>query len=200
MIAVTEEAVKLRRFSSAVNEVAEKQVEEIISEARKIHDEKVAEAERQGEQLMEKKVRTGSAVIKNKYVRITAAEELESKRRLLRHREALADKVFENIAGKLAAFRKSPEYKDYLLKLADEVRPQLKDGGVICLSPEDKIYEAAILERLGSGFSAQTRKSIKMGGLCAVSANGSTMLDKTIDCAFQDQQELFRKDPALKLI
>lgn len=197
---MTDEAIKLRRFSRAVYDVAEKQVEDIVSQAKNIHDQQILEASRQGKELMEEKVRTGSADIKGKYVRLSAAEELESKRRILRHREALSEKVFENVKKQLEDFRNSDKYPEYLLKLVREIKSDSASGkGVIFISPADEKFREMILKEAGPGFTAELKRSVKMGGISAVCDNSNTLLDKTIDGAFQEQKELFRNTSAMQL-
>lgn len=197
---MSSETEKLGRFSQAVYGVAEKQVDEIILEARSERDKEIEKENDASLNRSYENIKENVRLIRNKYVKLVASEELLAKREVLEHREKLSQTVFENAAEKLKAFRESDGYCGYLVKLAKKLcRAENGKNGVIKIAPADEKYSGKILEAAGNGFEIIADKDIKMGGLAVFYPDKNLLFDNTVDCAFDEQKELFHKTAQLKI-
>ena len=121
------------------------------------------------------------------YKRMIAQAEQEHHRSLLSHREALVEKIFDNIRKRLVQFRQSEDYPAYLQKQLRDVK--LSADSIIYLAPADMQY--ADLLKGSSGAQVCEDDSIQLGGLSITAKDSKCIMDKTLDTAFDEQRKAF---------
>lgn len=185
---MADENEMLERFVNAVNADADEKIEDIGIEADKEKLRILGEAEQAAHEAADKftaeKSVKGSGCMKE-----VSSAELEMKKTVLRRREELIGKVFENTAVKLAEFRSSKGYAAYLAKAAASAAVQ---GSTVHLAPEDMKYEKDIRRIIGNfDITFISDRDIRLGGLSVFRPDTSTSADLTFDTALDEQRSIF---------
>lgn len=190
---------KLERFSSAVSEEVQRQIDSILSDAQTSRDEIIEKAHDTSLYIAYDKIKDEMKKISNKYLRLVSQAELESKRDILVHRENLAKKVFLNITDKLVAFTKDEKYKDYLLaKISNEIKslPE-SDDAVIYLSSND--YKFTDDLKAITDIKVEENSLIKIGGFMIHLKDKNLIIDKTMDLSLEEERQKFNQSDCLRL-
>ncbi|MBR1392753.1 MAG: V-type ATP synthase subunit E [Ruminococcus sp.] len=180
---MTDEAVKLRRFRDAVTADAREQAEEMLSKAKaeseEIRQKARADAQRERAHLEEQINERAEAILSKD---ISQAR-LASQRKVLLKREELADGVFDTVREKIAAFRKSGEYKDWLIDTVSAcVRKYPSANSEVHASPEDAPL-----------IFAEPDETIRLGGVCVYFKEMGIVLDCTLDTRLEHERKSFSK-------
>ena len=180
---MTDEAVKLKRFRDAVTADAQEQAEEMLSQARaeseEIRQKARADAQRERAHL-EEQINQRAEAILSKDISQAA---LASQRRVLLKREELYDSVFDTVKEKIAAFRKSGEYKQWLadtVKACEDKYPGQQPE--VHASPEDAPL-----------IFAEPDETIRLGGVCVYFKEIGIVLDCTLDTRLERERKSFSK-------
>ena len=114
-------------------------------------------------------------------------------------REKYMSNVFTQAADRLKAFTESADYGSFLqAKAAEAARQGDFSGGTLYLRKEDLSY-ADSLTKAFPGCTAAASDEIRLGGLIAVSADGRTRLDLSLDTALEDQKQWFFSNSRLDI-
>jgi len=192
---------KLERFSKAVEEEVDSQIQKIIAEAEASKSELVEKANDESLNVAYEKIKEEIKMNTAKNLKAVSKAELDSKREILMHRDNLSNKVFENVKSKLINFTNSQEYKDYLIKLLKEELSgnSIESELIIYLSKKDMQYADDLKKLFGDKISCIEKNNIKLGGLCILYSNCNQLIDKTLDSDLLEQKELFNNSSSLKL-
>lgn len=180
---MTDEAVKLRRFRDAVTADAREQAEEMLSKA-KAESEEIRQKAREDAQRerahLEEQINERAEAILSKDI---SQARLASQRKVLLKREELADGVFDTVREKIAAFRKSGEYKDWLIDTVSAcVRKYPSANSEVHASPEDAPL-----------IFAEPDETIRLGGVCVYFKEMGIVLDCTLDTRLEHERKSFSK-------
>lgn len=179
---------KLGRFIEAVNSVTDKQVQEILTEARQERDRIILAAAASAENAGKRNLEENLKMTRNKYIRETSKAELELKKEALKTREELTARLFESVVKKLEKFRESEDYPKLLeRRLAGE---NDLEGASLCLAPADMHY-ADRLKKAAHGINVTADDTVKYGGYYLLRPQRGTVSDRTFDCVLREQQSLF---------
>lgn len=179
---------KLGRFIDAVNSVTDKQVQDILSEARQERDRIVMAAAASAESAGQRSLEENLKMTRSKYVRETSKAELEMKKQTLKVREELTAKLFDSVVKKLEEFVKTEEYPKLLEKRLSEETDL--EGACVCVSPRD-MRLAGRLKKAAKGITVTADDSVKYGGFYLLRSSKGTVTDRTFDCILREQQSLF---------
>ena len=189
---MTDEALKLQRFKEAVSADIDAQVSRMLDEAQQECDSMMNHTRitvsRHSEEERES-LRTASELSMTR--RISAAR-LEAQRSVLRKRSELAEGVFEKVKTRLAEFRRSSAYADWLKKAvssAQEKYPGKK--AFIRLAPEDMKYADAL------DLPADEDASILLGGVTVGFEGISAVIDCTFDAMLEKERSEFSSNSGL---
>ncbi len=179
---------KLQMFIDAVNAEIDSKVNTVLAEAEEKKNAILAEADSYSAEDNGNK--EFYAKSESNYVRNVSKAELEMKKSVIRHRDELADKVFEAVEKRLAEFRRDPKYVDMLIK--NLLLMRVSDSSEIFLSPDDMKY-AETLKKAAPQCKAKFSpdENIRLGGLSVYNAEKGTVLDKTFDSAVEEQKRAF---------
>lgn len=190
------DSAKLQKFSQSVYKDVDEKIEIILSEAEASRREVIEQSNDEGLTLAYDKIKAEKKKIVNKYVRIVSAAELDTKRKVLQHRQKLADQLFENIKYDISDFMKTAEYSVWLVKSVKSA-PEMGKG-VISVGTADEDKLEMLLKEL-DGFTAKTDKTITLGGFTLYFEESGVLIDNTLAAKLSEQRELFNQSSYLKL-
>ena len=178
---------KLDRFVNSVNGEVDVQTSGMLREAEKEGEAIKSSAKDDALKASYDRIQKAVKDTEAQYKRMIAQAEQEHHRSLLSHREALVEKIFDNIRKRLVQFRQSEDYPAYLQKQLRDVK--LSADGIIYLAPADMQY--ADLLKGSSGAQVCEDDSIQLGGLSITAKDSKCIMDKTLDTAFDEQRKAF---------
>lgn len=178
---------KLDRFVNSVNGEVDVQISGMLREAEKEGEAIKSSAKDDALKASYDRIQKAVKDTEAQYKRMIAQAEQEHHRSLLSHREALVEKIFDNIRKRLVQFRQSEDYPAYLQKQLRDVK--LSADSIIYLAPADMQY--ADLLKGSSGAQVCEDDSIQLGGLSITAKDSKSIMDKTLDTAFDEQRKAF---------
>lgn len=139
--------------------------------------------------LVEKQTRSAQAESRMQ----AEKKQMEYKRSLLKKRDELADKVFEDARRQLLAFSEGEDYLVFLQEKAYQLG-KLCDGreALFLLRPEDIKLSAKLTLAAGVPVRIREDTGIKLGGLRMECPDAGIAADETLDAALESQREWFR--------
>lgn len=178
---------KLDRFVNSVNGEVDVQISGMLREAEKEGEAIKSSAKDDALKASYDRIQKAVKDTEAQYKRMIAQAEQEHHRSLLSHREALVEKIFDNIRKRLVQFRQSEDYPAYLQKQLRDVK--LSADSIIYIAPADMQY--ADLLKGSSGAQVCEDDSIQLGGLSITAKDSKCIMDKTLDTAFDEQRKAF---------
>lgn len=192
-----DEAQRLQRFKTAVYDEAQARVQEILETARRESEEISAGAEsKAGHVLFEGRQTIDDEFDRELMHRVSSAK-LAAQRKLLVYRGKLADKAFDNVLARLAAFRESSEYEGWLTaNVKAALQKYQGERSVTAIAPRDMKYSGA-LEALGT--KVEEDSSIMLGGASVSVPDRSIMFDCTFDSLVERERSEFTRTAKLSI-
>lgn len=186
---------KLQSFVAAVNTQIDDRVSALLNEAESEKNRILKNAETEAIIATKQHIAMKSKKNTNQYTRDISKAELEMKKDVLRHREALTDQVFDVVQNKLSEFRKTPKYLDSLVKSL--IFMNVSGDVEIFLSPDDMGLADTLKKAVKSASVVFTAdEKILLGGLSVYNKSKGTITDKTFDLAIEDQKRNFTNSNA----
>lgn len=183
-------ARKLDAFLSAVSEAAEKEVETKEQEAERSAEEYRENAMETVKARSEKELSDAKNKITAKYRKAFAQVGYRGKTALLSSRQALLGDLFSQLREKIVGFTDSPEYVEWLGGLLRENAPKEQDA-VILVREKDLPLQEKLRSAAGISCDFRVDKSILLGGLSILSADGRRCENHTLDEAYASQYRDF---------
>lgn len=180
---------KLDRFITAVSTAADKQVNDILSEAEQEKNSILTSAKESAEEASNRCLSDNLKMTSGKCVRMVSKAELEMKKELLICREKLTAELFDKVHKKLADYRNTPEYREKLCAAISEETDL--EGAKVFLAPEDMKFSDDISKASGGAVTVAADDSVKYGGLLILRSAKGTVTDRTFDCALKEQLSKF---------
>ncbi|MBP3854720.1 MAG: V-type ATP synthase subunit E [Ruminiclostridium sp.] len=120
-------------------------------------------------------------------------------RKVLLHRNALVNELFDDIRSELEQFAGSGSYKAHLERCAEAANKQQPLTGsvsVYCKKADIAAAEAAVRKY---GVKVETDRNIKLGGLVFKYPEMGIFIDLTLDTAFENEREAFASRSEMQL-
>jgi V/A-type H+-transporting ATPase subunit E len=183
---------KLDKFESAVLKDAEEQRSKILEE---IEEYRKSELEKAEEEILHEAyimIQNEIASIKNKHSRKISLTELEGRRNLLKLREELTGKVFDEAASKIVDFSKTDDYKNYMIDLVKKCCDKMPDGDIkIEVKKDDLSLADALISASGRNATVAEKANITLGGLIINNSEKGIVVDETLDLKLNSQRDWF---------
>jgi V/A-type H+-transporting ATPase subunit E len=196
---MAEVITKLDKIKQQIAEAAELDAKRIAEDAEKrakaMIDEENARIEKeQGSAMLAKLSRMESGERKRVSESRYAAD-----RRVLLHRNALVDGLFDDIKAELADFAASGKYKTHLAKCAERADNEEKlsaDVTVYCRKSDLSAAEE-VMKKYGAKVAAD--RGISLGGLIFKYPAKGIFIDLTLDTAFENERDAFSSRSEMQL-
>lgn len=166
---------------------AQKRLEDALEKAKTRLDAEIANTKRQ--RISEINTAAG--------VKISAAEN-KARADLFKRREQVRLEIFEKAKEQIKNFTETDDYKQLLIKSAQNIRQQMEGQcAELILREADKKYAAEICSYLGNSITLHIDNSIELGGIIVKSADGEMMIDDSLDERLSSQQKWFMENSGL---
>ena len=190
---------KLEKLGQQIQAAAELDAKRIAEDAEKrakaMIDEETERIEKeQGGAMLSKLSRYESDERKRVSERKYAAD-----RKVLLHRNALVDELFDEISSGLKEFTSSDRYKTHLTKCAECADKQEKITPDVCVYCKKSDLEAAGAAVSKYGIKAAADRNIKLGGLIFKYPEKGIFIDLTLDTAFENERGAFAARSEMQL-
>lgn len=171
---------KLEKFKQAVFDEADAKAAEIVNEAKAECEERIKDAKREAEENITKSKAEADEQFNIRMLRESSSGNLQSRKVVLRSREDIIDRVFDNVRAQLEDYRKTAEYEALMIKRAREAYELYPDKkGEVRISPKDSALKDKLT--LDGRFTVSETRSIITGGIMVVYAEDNLALDFTFD-------------------
>ena len=120
-------------------------------------------------------------------------------RKVLLHRNAVVDGLFDDVKAELADFTASDKYKSHLEKCAQKANSKQKLGtGVLafCRRRDAELAESVLSK---FGIKPEFDKNILLGGLLFKYPDKGIFIDLTLDSVFEAEREAFSSRSEMQL-
>ncbi|MBR6101370.1 MAG: hypothetical protein IKP95_02990 [Ruminococcus sp.] len=189
---MADEIEKLRRFKQAVLAETDAQVERMLEEARAEHDAVIKAAKADAERKLNALREDINSRAEQQLTRELSTAELTEQRKVLLRREELADSVFDLVREKLAAFRASDKYVDWLCKNVKSASERFEGcEAEVAVSPDDLPRVSGRLK------NAVADPSITLGGAAVRFSERGVLLDLSFDSLLERERAEFCRNAGL---
>lgn len=188
---------KMDRFLDTVYGTAEAKAAKMIREIDRAGENALREYRAEKRRSADAERRRESAKAARLGAESAAHDETEIRRELQALRTSIADKVFTEVARRIDEYKKTPAYRERLLRDAAKAAELLSgaEDAMILLCPADASFADEIAA--ASGLSAGTDATIALGGLRGVSE--SVEVDFTLDAQMALAREDFARESGLSV-
>ncbi|MBO6229224.1 MAG: V-type ATP synthase subunit E [Ruminiclostridium sp.] len=187
---------KLRQQIRAAAELDAKRVlEDAEKRAKAMTDEESERIEKeQGGAMLSKVSRFESGERKRVSESRYAAD-----RKVLLHRNALVDGLFDDIKAELSELTSSDRYKSHLEKCAERADSEHKISGDVTVycRKEDLTAAGEVMKKYGAKVAAD--RNITLGGLIFKYPDKGLFIDLTLDTAFENERSAFASRSEMQL-
>ena len=183
---------KLTQFMDAVSRSTDAQIAQAERDAQQEAEQILHEAEARCKADAEQTTAAARSRITAKYQKRMSQVGYRGKTALLSRRQALLMKLFAALREKLTSFTDSEDYLPWLKKLLEQNTPE--ENAVILLREADLPLQEELRQAVSVPVSFRADKSILLGGLSVLSADGRRCRNHTLDEAFSEQLRNFYRN------
>ena len=183
---------KLQRFVQVVEKNANDKCNEINAHIQSVLESQLEEIEKQYSEELSRKLEAESRKTRTEINRKITAIGAESRKITAECRNSICDRVFDEVKQKLLGFCDSEDYCVYLERCLEKVG-EVCCGEMLILAKSahtDKVK--ALSEKFSFVKQVSADDSIDLGGIVAVSLDGSVKIDCTLGYEMQQSREWFR--------
>ncbi|MGB4661298.1 MAG: V-type ATP synthase subunit E [Mobilitalea sp.] len=169
---------KLDHFYNSIIETATQKNIEIVEDYKKILQSNYDERKEVALRKAEANYQIASDDIVRERNKKLSAESLEIRRKVLVKTAEVSDRIFSDVAEKLGAYMKTPEYDELLCtQIKNTLEFAQGDEIMIYLNPSDADKKSALEEKTGAVLTVSNRDFI--GGTRAVISSRSILIDNS---------------------
>lgn len=191
---------KLAEFSNLIlNEAKEQQgriLNEVETEKQKIMQDKELEFLGEAYEDIQKAVARNEKSGNERIQRV----EMELKKELIHKRERIIDEVFQSVREKLDAFKKTPAYGEWMVKLARKALAEAGAGAAeLYLAAEDIALQPMLKEAFPQVTVLREAGNTQIGGVTVQNKDRNVFCDYSIAALLEQQKQAFLKISGLSI-
>lgn len=181
----------VEKIVKRIEKDAEDKVKSIKEEKKKKAEEIRDEIDREKERKLDELEKEKEREIKTLKNRIISQAELEARKKKLKVREEMIEKVFDIVKKRLEK-KEAAEYEDYLQNSIEKAHRLLEGDMTIYCNPEAEREVKGIAERIDPHL--EVRPDLEsIGGVKVVSEEGAT-IDMTFEANMERKKKELRKE------
>lgn len=173
--------IEIKQIEHEIEEVREKSIQTMEVETKR-------EANIEREQIL-KEMMSDHAIVLSK-------THEETNRKLMTMRKEFADRIFQEAIDKIKDFTKSAQYKDYLIKKANELANNNFGHVTIYVSQKDEAVLKDVCQAYGDADGI-VDNDIHIGGIRLECVEKGIVVDETFDTGIDEQSEWFYTNSGL---
>ena len=190
---------KVGKFLQAINDYAKEQRQKILDEVREYYSEEMERAQKEAMSDAQQQVEREKAQNRKRNRHELSRQELEAKKQLISHRANLVDGVFHDVSEKLLEYTATPEYEQFLKKIAADLSNVLADvSSELYIRKEDEAHIPAIREAFGD-CEIKFSDEVRLGGILGISRQRAIVADETLDARLEAQRTWFAANSGLTI-
>ncbi|WP_028506092.1 V-type ATP synthase subunit E family protein [Ruminococcus sp. FC2018] len=190
------ESERLNKFKLAVFSQAQKQADDIVSDAQQDRKQRLADAKDKTHSDMLSELEQIDREYQADMVREISSRKIQAQRNVLTHRSEMIDRVFDNIRKQLLELCDSEKYPEELKARLDKCAAQAPDKKATAYFTKRDIELGRELCK-GTAFTAEETSDFSLGGVLVVFKDSQIALDCTFDSALEQERENFSKSAGL---
>ncbi len=190
------ESEKLNKFKLAVFSQAQKQADDIVSDAQQERKQRLADAKEFARSNMLSELEQIDRQYQADMVREISSRKIQAQRNVLSHRTEMIDRVFSNITKQLGELCTGERYSAELKARLDKCAAQAPGKKATAYFTKRDIELGRELCK-GSSFTAEESADFSLGGVIVVFKDSQIALDCTFDSALEQERQNFSKSAGL---
>lgn len=194
-----QQSVKAERFLNAINKAALEKCKDINRQVEEMMEKELAEAQTRIETKNHKKIDKETAKIKINAKLEIANCHSEQKNAIYKKRLAYEDEIFRCAKAKILEFCDSEQYKDFLMRSANEILEVCGDKCDVYLNKKDFEIYAPEIKNMFSNCTVNADDSIELGGIKVRDNDRGILYDNSIDSKFEEQKVWFYDNAPLHI-
>lgn len=184
---------KLDNFRTICVENARKDSAKAQSAARTKLEASFEEHKEQKNETLRTRVYEETIEVRREFNRIESERRAEIRRKMAKRQAVIENRIFEAVEGKLAEFRKSPEYGDYLVRKVNEAIDFAEGESItVYIDPSDQESVEPLLKK--RGVSPTVSKESFGGGVRVVLNKSRILIDNSFKKKLEEAREWFSFD------
>lgn len=181
---------KLQHFYTASIDSAMQEAQQVQTQHQEALDKIFQEHKETKERQIQSHIQAETDNLKREINKTVSARQLEYRRLLSDKTEEIKQQLFHDVAERLAQFRSTPEYLEYLSQRIQEARDFAgEDALVVYLDPADQNWIPELAARFG--FAPVVSKEAFMGGMRAVIRSKNILIDNSFATLLREAKEAF---------
>ena len=184
---------KLDNFRTICVENARKDSAKAQSAARTKLEASFEEHKAQKNETLRTRVYEETIEVRREFNRIESERRAEIRRKMAKRQAVIENRIFEAVEGKLAEFRKSPEYGEYLVRKVNEAIDFAEGESItVYIDPSDQESVGPLLKK--RGVSPTVSKESFGGGVSVVLNKSRILIDNSFKKKLEEAREWFSFD------
>lgn len=181
---------KLDIFFRAVIEAANGKSGEILEEQKNIYQESIASYEEKKKEQFAARVHIAQNQVEKEENRMVSEQILQLKKEYHDRQDARKEELFELVEKKLEEYRKTPAYKEFLVRKIEEAKRYANGENLrIYIDPEDAALRRELAAKAGCGIFV-SREAFG-GGVRAVIHAKNLLMDESFRVKLAEEKETF---------
>ncbi len=173
---------KTNSFLKAIERYADEQKNMMKDEIEAFRKEQLDNANEEGSAAAYAFIQKEKADFKSALAKEYSRRETQLKRELFTKRTQMAQTVFDEAHKKLEEYTRTADYDIYMTRAAESISNYVGARNVVVyIAEKDKRYESGIRSHFSGKCEVRFDDTIKLGGICCVCEELSTVADETLD-------------------
>lgn len=184
---------KLDNFRTICVENARKDSAKAQSAVRTKLEASFEEHKAQKNETLRTRVYEETIEVRREFNRIESERRAEIRRKMAKRQAVIENRIFDAVEGKLAEFRKSPEYGEYLVRKVNEAIDFAEGESItVYIDPSDQESVGPLLKK--RGVSPTVSKESFGGGVRVVLNKSRILIDNSFKKKLEEAREWFSFD------
>lgn len=194
-------STKTDNFLKAIKKYAKAQKRQMISEVQQLQSEKTELTKKQAEYDSEKLIERRLEQKRGEQTAVLARKIRDGQRELFLERVKMTEEIFDLAQKKLSDYAQTPEYRQKLIKSAEEIAAFFEgEPCVLYLNERDTGLKDKLLPLFSADAELKADPQIKIGGIRGYCRSKSIVADETLDTKLQQQREWFTQNASLSVL
>lgn len=183
----------LEEMLTALEQEGLDDVKRIDSEAEAYENQILLEAEEEAKKIHEVSMKNADEEVRLEKARMISRANFQVKKEIVRVKEAMVNKVFDEITKRVENLRSQSSYESVFEKLASEAISGIPGKVVVSVDQADEALARKTFEKMGIDCPIKTDFKCS-GGLKAMSEDGNIVLNNSIDSRIDKAKQFLMTD------